>query len=57
MIDNYVNNELYLGLESMYQNTSIKNCTWHKVYDDCSNDVSLILYADNKRQVVSLLLH
>lgn len=53
-IDNYVNNELYLGLESVYRNTTIKNCTWHNTYDDnCSKDVSLILYVDNKREVVS----
>lgn len=54
LIDNYVNNELYLGMESMYRNSTIKNCTWHNTYDDnCSKDVSMILYVDNKRDVVS----
>lgn len=54
LIDNYVNNELYLGMESTFRNTTIKNCIWHNTYDEnCSKDVSMILYADNKRDVVS----
>lgn len=57
VIDNYVNNELYLGLESVYGNGTIKDCIWHKISDDCSQDVSIILYTDNKREVVSIIIY
>ncbi|KAJ6646182.1 Phospholipase A1 member A, partial [Pseudolycoriella hygida] len=51
-IDNYVNNELYLGMESSYPNSTIKSCVWHKVNDEeCQKDVAMILYVDNTRAV------
>ncbi len=40
----------------MYKNTTIADCVWHNIDDDeCSGDVSIILYADRRRQVVSTI--
>ncbi|XP_037037699.1 phospholipase A1 member A-like [Bradysia coprophila] len=52
LIDDYVNNELYLGMEPAFRNSTRRDCVWHQTYDaNCSKNVSLILYVDKKREV------
>lgn len=55
LLDNFVDNELYLGFRELF-NTTHKDCVWRKIARDqklCTKDVKIWLYSNGSEEKVS----
>lgn len=55
LLDNFVENELYLGFRDLF-NTTRKDCVWRNAFKDhklCTEDVKIWLYANGTEELVS----
>lgn len=59
MLDEYVDNELYLGFRDFF-NTTRKDCVWRNAFRDrklCAKDVKIWLYSNGSEELVRNNLH
>lgn len=58
VLDEYVDNELYLGFRDLF-NTTRKDCVWRNAYKDrklCAKDVKIWLYSNGSEELVILII-